>query len=176
MRNQRIKHPGIPGVLSRRSADATEPLPTEDGRPEVGHVPAIEDFRSVMVQRAVFQSIASMGLPAFTIHSIVKYSGKALKDAKNKNIRTYGPIGVCLLLAIQFLDASDRSLEQLGLAAVPFLPFLFDKPVEEAIEWTFHKAFETIGGPDAVSHRPEKGRATKMLEESRKGASKEKEL
>jgi hypothetical protein len=24
---------------------------------------------------------------------------------------------------------------------VPFLPFLFDKPVEEAVEWTFHKAF-----------------------------------
>lgn len=129
-----------------------------------------------MVQRAVFQSVASMGLPAFTIHSIVKYSGKALKDAKNKNIRTYGPIGVCLLLAIQLLDASDTSLEQLGLAAVPFLPFLFDKPVEEAVEWTFHKAFKTIGGPDAVSHRPETGRVKEMLEESRKGASKEKEL
>lgn len=47
-----------------------------------------------MVQRAVFQSIASMGLPAFTIHSIVRYSGRALKDAKNTTIRTYGPIGV----------------------------------------------------------------------------------
>lgn len=47
-----------------------------------------------MVQRAVFQSVASMGLPAFTIHSIVRYSGKALKDAKNRTIRTYGPIGV----------------------------------------------------------------------------------
>lgn len=104
MRNQRIKHPGVPGVpgvLSRRSADATEPLATEDGKPEVGHVPAIEDFRSVMVQRAIFQSVASMGLPAFTIHSIVKHSGKALRDAKNKNIRTYGPIGVRLLFAIQ---------------------------------------------------------------------------
>lgn len=47
-----------------------------------------------MVQRAVFQSVASMGLPAFTIHSIVRYSGRALKDAKNRTIRTYGPIGV----------------------------------------------------------------------------------
>ena len=46
-----------------------------------------------MVQRAVFQSIASMGLPAFTVHSIVRYSGRALKDAKNTTIRTYGPIG-----------------------------------------------------------------------------------
>ncbi|KAM0796102.1 mitochondrial 18 KDa protein-domain-containing protein [Usnea florida] len=157
LRNQRVKHPGVPGVMSMRSADAREPLKTQDGGPEVEQVPAIEDFRSVMVQRAVFQSIASMGLPAFTIHSIVRYSGKALKDAKNRTIRSYGPIG-------------------LGLAAVPFLPFVFDKPVEEAVEWTFHKGFETFGGPDAVSHRPEKGRVTELVEESRKGAEKEKEL
>lgn len=57
-------------------------------------LPAIEDYRAVMAQRAVFQSIASMGLPAFTIHSIVKYSGKALKNNKNATIRTWGPIGV----------------------------------------------------------------------------------
>ena len=55
----------------------------------------IEDYRAVMAQRAVFQSVASMGLPAFTIHSIVRYSGRALKDAKNTRIRSYGPIGVC---------------------------------------------------------------------------------
>lgn len=47
-----------------------------------------------MAQRAVFQSVASMGLPAFTIHSIVRYSGRALKDVKNTRIRSYGPIGV----------------------------------------------------------------------------------
>lgn len=58
------------------------------------HIPAIEDYRSVMAQRAVFQSVASMGLPAFTIHSIVRYSGRALKDVKNVKIRTWGPIGV----------------------------------------------------------------------------------
>ncbi len=60
-----------------------------------GKVAPLEDYRTVMTQRAVFQSIASMGLPAFTIHSVVKYSGKAMKNAKNKTIRTYGPIGVC---------------------------------------------------------------------------------
>jgi fission process protein 1 len=59
-----------------------------------GRVAAIDDYRAVMAQRAVFQSIASMGLPAFTIHSIVRYSGRALKDARNKTIRTWGPIGV----------------------------------------------------------------------------------
>src|SRR5271156_516728 len=46
-------------------------------------IPAIDDYRAVMAQRAVFQSIASMGLPAFTIHSIVRYSGRALKNASN---------------------------------------------------------------------------------------------
>ena len=43
---------------------------------------------------------------------------------------------------------------QLGLAAVPFLPFMFDKPVEVAVGWSFHKAFETLGGPEAVRHSP----------------------
>lgn len=57
-------------------------------------IPAIEDWRSVAAQRAVFQSVASMGLPAFTIHSIVKYTGRALKSAKNTTVRTWGPIGV----------------------------------------------------------------------------------
>lgn len=63
---------------------------------KVQHIPPLEDYRTVMAQRAVFQSIASMGLPAFTIHSVVKYSGKALKNAKNPTIRTWGPIGVRL--------------------------------------------------------------------------------
>lgn len=73
------------------------------------------------------------------------------------------------------MPIANRKLEQLGLAAVPFLPFMFDKPIEEAIEWTFHKGFETFGGPDAVS-KPNTGRVQEMLEESKKGASKEKEL
>lgn len=52
---------------------------------------------------------------------------------------------------------------------------MFDKPIEEAVEWTFHKAFETFGGPDAV-HKPETGRVTEMLEESKRRATKGKEL
>ena len=64
------------------------------GEVVAGRIPAIEDYRAVMAQRAIFQAVASMGLPAFTIHSIVRYSGRALKDAKNKTVRTWGPIGV----------------------------------------------------------------------------------
>ncbi|KAA8914266.1 mitochondrial 18 KDa protein-domain-containing protein [Sphaerosporella brunnea] len=89
-------------------------------------VSPLEDYRVVMAKRAVFQGVASMGLPAFTIHSVVKYSGKALKDAKNKTIRTWAPIG-------------------LGLAIVPFLPYIFDEPVEHAVDWGFEKGFEALG-------------------------------
>lgn len=101
LKNRQTRYPIEPGVkIPRRAWDARS---EKDGgpppMPEPGHVPAIDDYRSVMVQRAIFQSLASMGLPAFTIHSIVKYSGKALKDARNTRIRTYGPIGVrrCLI-------------------------------------------------------------------------------
>ena len=103
LRNQRLMHPGEPGVTSRRAVDATvvgeskslsEKVGEMNNGYKPGHVPAIEDYRSVMAQRAIFQTVASMGLPAFTIHSIVRYSGRALKDAKNTKIRSYGPIGV----------------------------------------------------------------------------------
>jgi fission process protein 1 len=67
-----------------------------------GVIPAIEDYRAVMAQRAVFQAVASMGLPAFTIHSIVRYSGRALKDAKNKTLRVWGPVGVSIAIAASF--------------------------------------------------------------------------
>lgn len=59
---------------------------------------------------------------------------------------------------------------------MPFLPFAFDKPVEEATEWVFHKAFETFGGPDAVGHKPEPATPASLLNSSLKGAGKEKEL
>lgn len=119
-----------------------------------GLVPAIEDYRAVMAQRALFQGVASMGLPAFTIHSIVRYSGRALKDAKNKTLRTWGPIG-------------------LGLAAVPFLPYMFDEPVEHATEWLFYNAFKTFGGEKAVEGRPVTGVKELRKEESQSGKVKE---
>lgn len=78
--------------------NATTPMlkPGETAAPSqpAVHLPALEDYRSVMAQRAIFQTVASMGLPAFTIHSIVRYSGRYLKSAANPTIRTWGPIGV----------------------------------------------------------------------------------
>lgn len=94
VRNQHIVHPISQGAALIKARDARGEVSGGPSRPEPGHVAAIDDYRSVMAQRAIFQGLASMGLPAFTIHSIVKYSGRALKDAKNTRIRTYGPIGV----------------------------------------------------------------------------------
>ncbi|KAK0289142.1 hypothetical protein LTR54_011694 [Friedmanniomyces endolithicus] len=154
-RNQAALHPTQAGTDGVPAAATTTAL----ANPVTGRVAPIDHWASVMVQRGVFQSVASMGLPAFTIHSIVRYSGRALKNAKNPRIRTWGPIG-------------------LGLAAVPALPFMFDKPVEMATEWIFHKGFELVGGPEAVGHR----RVEEILEKdpgkTRKGVvpPKEKDL
>lgn len=142
IRNQRIMNPQT--EEDKREAEA------HPGRT----VPAIEDYRTVMAQRAIFQGLASMGLPAFTIHSIVRYSGRAMKNVKNVKVRTWGPIG-------------------LGLAAVPALPYMFDHPVEYATEWVFHKAFEAVGGPQAVG-KDEQGRGADLkLKEAERESKKE---
>ncbi|KAI1266078.1 mitochondrial 18 KDa protein-domain-containing protein [Xylariaceae sp. FL1019] len=144
--NQRVLNPQL--ELSDRAQKATGlsvPAPA-DAKP--GAVPPLEDYRTVMVQRGIFQSLASMGLPAFTIHSVVRYSGRALKDAKNKTVRVWGPIG-------------------LGLAVVPFLPTLFDKPVENAVEWMFHKGFALYGGRAYVGDTPSMGREATLSQRPR---------
>ncbi|KAK5118468.1 hypothetical protein LTR62_002983 [Meristemomyces frigidus] len=157
-RNQAALHP-IPTPTSTLAAP-TEEVPasmtTSTPNAITGKVAPIDHWSTVMVQRAIFQSIASMGLPAFTIHSIVRYSGQALKKAKNPRIRTWGPIG-------------------LGLAAVPALPFLFDHPVEVATEWVFHKGFEALGGPEAVGHRAVEGTVDEGLGRNKEGVTKSKE-
>ena len=92
-RNQKLVAPQGDEHFDGRQKVPMDKLEIVPSRQPV-HIPAIEDYKAVMAQRAVFQSIASMGLPAFTIHSIVRYSGRALKNAANTTIRTWGPIGV----------------------------------------------------------------------------------
>ena len=95
-RNQRLLHPENNEHFDATGAKVKE-MPAAKALPvegQVTRIPAIEDYRSIMAQRAVFQGLASMGLPAFTIHSIVRYSGRALKSAANPVLRTWGPIGV----------------------------------------------------------------------------------
>lgn len=79
--------------------DSVTPWPTTE-------ISLAEDYRMVMAKRAVFQSIASMVLPAFTVHSVVKHSGRMLRGAKTTLVRTWGPIGVCsrsVALFVSFL-------------------------------------------------------------------------
>lgn len=160
--NQRILHPELPREAAhQRYNDAKADIPTipsDDGlAPASGKVCPLEDYRTVMVQRALFQGVASMGLPALTIHSIVRYSGQALKGVKNVKLRTYGPIG-------------------LGLAAVPALPYLFDKPVEQGVEWIFHEGFRAFGGRTYVGDTPLTGREAALERQDPKISKKEKEL
>ena len=103
LRNQRVLNPAATDASSDKLNAAVQPQQTtlgagltagSLGQADAGRVVPIEDYRAVMAQRAVFQTLASMALPAFTIHSIVRYSGQALKNVKNVRLRTYGPIGV----------------------------------------------------------------------------------
>ena len=88
---------------------------------------------SLSIKRALFQSLASMGLPAFTIHSLVKYSGKyVFGKSANKTIRVWGPAAV-------------------GLGVVPALPYLFDHPVEHAVDRLWEKVDEIV--PERYSTR-----------------------
>ncbi|CUM55776.1 unnamed protein product [Debaryomyces tyrocola] len=78
------------------------------------------DWRLAGLKRGLFQSIASMGLPAFTIHSAVRYSSLVFKNSSIKSLKTYGPVAI-------------------GLGIVPLLPYVFDEPCEVAIDWIFDK-------------------------------------
>lgn len=144
--NRRVRDPAL--LLTDRQQKLTG-LHNSDSpavaQLQPGVVPPLEDYRTVMVQRAIFQSLASMGLPALTIHSVVRYSGRAMKGLKNATLRTWGPIG-------------------LGLAVVPALPSLFDEPVEHAVEWAFHRGFEMYGGKEYVGNAPKTGREDLLAE------------
>ncbi|KAG9103202.1 hypothetical protein FRC06_011791 [Ceratobasidium sp. 370] len=72
----------------------------------------------IATKRAVFQSLASMGLPALTIHTVVKQTTKAFVNVKNVRLKAWGPTFT-------------------GLAIVPFLPYIFDHPVEHATDRVF---------------------------------------
>ena len=105
-----------------------------------------------------------------------------MKNIKNPTLRTWGPIGVSIpsLSAMQFTNTVTDS-KQLGLAVVPALPYLFDKPVEHAVDKVFYEGFKLVGGPEAVGETPETARGKEALkyvqaQMSRHGTNKEKEL
>ncbi|KAI0036014.1 mitochondrial 18 KDa protein-domain-containing protein [Vararia minispora EC-137] len=72
----------------------------------------------IATKRATFQSIASMALPALTIHTTVSQTKRFWARASTPRLRVWGP------------TAS-------GLAVVPILPYLFDHPVERVTDTVF---------------------------------------
>ena len=114
----------------------------------------------VIARRAVFQSIASMALPALTIHSIVRYSAPVFAKSSNARIRGAGPTVA-------------------GLAFVPALPFLFDEPVEHVIDAAFDwgeaayygKEFRRQKQEDAKEHLQQAGDSLKKNAENVKEAA-----
>ena len=78
---------------SKSNNNTTDKSVSVSTRPQV-QIPLIDDYKVVTVKRAVFQTLASMGLPAFTIHSVVKYSGRVFRKSKVQVVRTWAPIGV----------------------------------------------------------------------------------
>lgn len=81
---------------------------------EAAHMTEPTRLGLVTVKRAVFQGLASMALPAFTIHSAVKYAGRQFATAKSPVLKRWGPTAV-------------------GIGIVPFLPYLFDEPVSRGL-------------------------------------------
>lgn len=56
---------------------------------------------------------------------------------------------------------------------MPFLPYMFDEPVEHATEWLFYNGFKLVGGEKAVEGRPVTGAKELRREESQAGHLKE---
>ena len=86
--------------------------------------PLAADLAWIAARRGTFQTLASIVLPAFTIHSVVKHSARLFSKFKSPRMRVAGPTAA-------------------GLLTVPLLPFLFDHPVETVVERLF----------DAVEYR-----------------------
>jgi len=74
----------------------------------------------LMVKRTVFQSVASMALPAFMIHTQVRIFKKVFQ--KIGKFQRWGPTTA-------------------GLCLVPLLPFVIDHPVEHALNHIFDRVW-----------------------------------
>ncbi|KAG7449395.1 uncharacterized protein BT62DRAFT_888291 [Guyanagaster necrorhizus] len=106
---------------------------------EAAHFSESTRLGLIAVQRATFQSIASMGLPALTIHTIVKQTKKVFVNVQNPKLKAWGPTVT-------------------GLSVVPALPYLYDHPVEVATDRAFDWIREKLG--EAGTHT---GRGDKEL-------------
>ncbi|KAI0723023.1 mitochondrial 18 KDa protein-domain-containing protein [Earliella scabrosa] len=103
---------------------------------EAAHFSEPTRLGMVAVKRSVFQSVASMALPAFTIHTAVRQAKKAFANAQNPRVRTWAPTAT-------------------GLAIIPILPYLFDKPVEHVTDIAFEWIEKQIARSSEQSNKSE---------------------
>ncbi|KAI8924344.1 mitochondrial 18kDa protein, partial [Entophlyctis helioformis] len=75
------------------------------------------ELARAVTQRTIFQGLASLLIPAISIHTAVDLTAKALRNSKPGMLRTWGPTTV-------------------GLLVIPAMP-LVDHPVESAVEYAF---------------------------------------
>ena len=83
------------------------------------------DTIQIVCRRTVFQGLASLVLPAVTIHSAVDFTSRLLKTRVSKS---------------SFAGRFAPSV--VGLAIVPFLPAMLDHPVEYIVD----RSFDSIVG------------------------------
>ncbi|KAF8940964.1 mitochondrial 18 KDa protein-domain-containing protein [Dissophora ornata] len=76
-----------------------------------------------VLKRGIFQGLASLLMPAITIHTVVHQSGRLFKHSANATMKKWGPTAI-------------------GLCVVPALPIMFDHPIETAVD----KVFEMLEG------------------------------
>ncbi|KAJ3177154.1 hypothetical protein HDU87_004646 [Geranomyces variabilis] len=80
------------------------------------------ELTRVVAERSLFQGLASLLLPAVTIHTVVDLTGKALKNKPPSTFVRWTPTVA-------------------GLLVVPFLPIMYDHPLEHFIAKTFDKVW-----------------------------------
>ncbi|KAJ3170251.1 hypothetical protein HDU88_008878 [Geranomyces variabilis] len=80
------------------------------------------ELTRVVAERSLFQGLASLLLPAVTIHTVVDLTGKALKNKPPSAFVRWTPTVA-------------------GLLVVPFLPIMYDHPLEHFIAKTFDKVW-----------------------------------
>ena len=76
----------------------------------------------IVLERSIFQALASMLLPAATIHTQVHVFQHVFK--RIGKFQKWGPTVA-------------------GLALLPVLPYMYDKPVEQGLEWVFKNYVHT---------------------------------
>lgn len=118
-----------------------------------------EDVAIIGLKRAAFQSIASMMLPAFTVHNTVRLAAKPFSYFSYPRVRVYGPSAV-------------------GLAVVPLLPFIFDEPIEKIIDYAamYYTRKEEMAADVAQKRQVQREAASIRIQQYREKMAEDKEL